>query len=132
MKAAIEDLSHRRPVWVALSALFLDMQLEPPDFQRLGRTLASSPYTLNEIEDILFGEVYPACIWNLRMLGGVYWGFDADWLEEAILKHERSRFKIPRWLQCDRGMVREPWREIQAVVRERRNENSSHDTVRGT
>jgi hypothetical protein len=36
-------------------------------------------------------------------------------------------------LQCDHGMVREPWKEIQAIFRERRKENSSpHDTPRGT
>jgi hypothetical protein len=133
MKAAFEDLTSRRPVWVALSELFLDMELEAADLQRVGRTLAACPYTLKELEDILFGEVYPVCIWNLRTLdGGNFVGFDADLLEEAILKHERSRFKIPTWLQCDLGSVRKPWKEIQAVVHERRNENPSHDTVRGT
>jgi hypothetical protein len=40
MKTAIEDLSHRPPVWKALSELFLDLELEPADFERLGRTLA--------------------------------------------------------------------------------------------
>jgi hypothetical protein len=43
MKAAIEDIRDRRPVWDALSELFLDTELEPTDFQRLGRILASSP-----------------------------------------------------------------------------------------
>jgi hypothetical protein len=133
MKAAIEDLPNRRPVWDALSQLFLDTELEPADFQRLGRTLASSPYTPREIEEILFAEVYPICIWNLLSVAGVWEGFDVDWLQEAILKKQRSWFKIPPCLHCGRWIIREPWKKIQAVFRERRKENSGpHDAHAGS
>ena len=122
MKAAIEDVANRRPVWEALSELFLDTELQPADFQRLGRTLAASPYTLDEIEGILYDEVYPICIWNLRSVAGEWARFDSAWLREAILKGQRSRLKIPRFLQMGHWMIREPWQTIKDVFQERRRE----------
>ena len=61
--AVIDD---RLPVWEALSDFFLDTELDEKDYQRISEVLASSPYTILDIEDILRFEIYPVLIWNLR------------------------------------------------------------------
>ena len=79
------DLDGRRPVWLALSDLFLDTDVNL--FRESNtRLLADSPYSLHELDAILREEVYPACSFNLREVAGEWAGFDADWLERRILR----------------------------------------------
>ena len=84
LRPAQSDLECRRPVWLALSDLFLDTDV---NLLRAGNvcTLAASPYTLDELDAILREEVYPACSFNLSLVAGEWAGFDADWLERRIL-----------------------------------------------
>src|SRR4051812_21049006 len=44
-----EDLRRRRPVWEALSDLFLDTQLQEHDFRYIARVVAESGYTDHEV-----------------------------------------------------------------------------------
>lgn len=63
------DLSARTPVWGALSDLFLDTDLCSPKWEDLAsgprpieyvaRTLAASPYTVEELREIELWEVAP-------------------------------------------------------------------------
>jgi hypothetical protein len=80
------DLDSRRPVWSALSELFLDTSLDSGDLNRIAGTLASSPYSLEELDQILLWEVYPACRGNLLSMAGEWAGFDPGWLESRILR----------------------------------------------
>jgi len=89
VKAASEDLANRRPVWEALSDLFLDTDVSLARQSRID-TLAASPYSLEEIERILIDEVYPICKYNLLSVAGAWSGFDQAWLEERILRRLRS------------------------------------------
>lgn len=89
MKPAIEDLEHRRPVWEALSDLFLDTDTSLARSWRVG-ILAASPYSLDELEQILIEEVYPVCHSNLFSVAGEWVGFDTQWLERSILRRLRS------------------------------------------
>lgn len=81
---ASADLERRRPVWLALSDLFLDTDVS---LFRRGNTrrLAASPYSLAALDAILREEVYPACSFNLTQVAGEWAGFDEDWLERRIL-----------------------------------------------
>ena len=78
------DLDRRRPVWLALSDLFLDTDV---NLFRDGNTrlLAASPYSPDELDTILREEVYPACSYNLSQVAGEWAGFDDVWLERRIL-----------------------------------------------
>ncbi len=78
------DLHARRSVWLALSDLFLDTDV---NLFREGNTrlLAASPYSIDELDTILREEIYPACSFNLSQVAGEWAGFDADWLERRIL-----------------------------------------------
>jgi hypothetical protein len=120
MKAASEDIPNRRPVWEALSEVFLDAEIPIADLQRLGRTLAASPYTVDEVEEILYDEVYPVCIWNLLCITAVWPLFETDWLQAEILKRRRSRFRVPRFLKA--WNMPGQWQEIRDVFQKHRKE----------
>ncbi len=126
LRPAGSHLARRRPVWLALSDLFLDTDV---NLLRAGnvRTLAASPYSRDELDRILREEVYPACSFNLRAVAGEWAGFDADWLERRILRGGPS--PRPWWRQLGRYLtlgwsvpVRLPgewaeWREDVARLR---------------
>ena len=80
------DLDARRPVWLALSDLFLDTSLDDKDRDRIAQVLAASPYSIEQLHDILLWEVYPACHTNMYSIAGEWSGFDPQWLEERIRK----------------------------------------------
>jgi hypothetical protein len=85
------DLDFRRPVWEALSDLYLDTGT--PLFEKsIIEKLATSPYSLTEIEDILIHEVRPVCLWNA--FAWEWEGFDSTWLETEILRNRRSSSKL--------------------------------------
>lgn len=93
MKSKEIDIETRKPVWEALSTLFLDTDISLLSDYRAGK-LAESPYTIDELEEILREEVFPICSWNLFSTAGVWSGFDPEFLEKAIMKRIKSRFKI--------------------------------------
>lgn len=113
---AAADLARRRPVWEALSELFLDTELRDPDLRRIAKVVAASSYSPAELEAILYDELYPILIWNLRTAAGVWVGFDGAWLEERIRARHRRRFRCPRWLYIGRGMIRADWERILRMV----------------
>lgn len=80
------ELPIRRPVWLALSELFLDTSLSSGDLDRVARELSRSPYSIDELDEILLWEVYPACRSNLVALAGEWAGFGPEWLESKIVK----------------------------------------------
>lgn len=92
MRTASDDLASRRPVWVALSDMFLDTDVSLSRSWRIGE-LAQSPYSIDELQKILIFEVYPICKYNLLSVAGEWAGFDPDWLEQKILK----RASLPLW-----------------------------------
>ena len=122
LRPAGSDLARRRPVWLALSDLFLDTDVNL--FREANaRTLAASPYSLGELDTILREEVYPACSFNLREVTGEWAGFDADWLERRILRGGPP--PRPWWRQLGRYLslgwsvpvcVPEEWRQWREDV----------------
>jgi hypothetical protein len=114
------DLAARRPVWQALSDLFLDTELSPAVCAGNARVLASSPYSVDELRRILFDEVHPACSRNLLAVAGVWTGFDAGWLESRILARRRARLRWPARLLPLRAAIRSQIDELLAQVAELR------------
>ena len=91
------ELARRRPVWAALSALFLDTGLEDADYRRMARTLRDSGYAPAEWHGILRTEVAPVVGGNLFSAAGEWAGFDAAWLEAAILARDPRATLRSRW-----------------------------------
>jgi len=121
--AVIDD---RLPVWEALSDFFLDTELDEKDHQRISEVLASSPYSIQDIEDILRFEIYPVLIWNLRSVAGEWAGFDRDWLREKMEPRLNRRLKI-RMPMLQWGMVRDHWIRVSTIVRDIRKEQGEQD-----
>ena len=96
MKSAVEDLENRRRAWEALSDLYLDTDTSLSRQWRAA-ILAASPYSLEELEQILVEEIHPACRSNLLCVAGEWAGFDMEWLEQRILRRVRSRSPLRRF-----------------------------------
>ena len=115
-----EDIDRRRPVWAALSDLFLDTELDESALRHIAHKLVQSEYTDDELANILYGEVFPVCIWNMRSVAGEWVGIDTDWLQERILGNERKFWKKWRWCQPDRWMIKDDWQKVMDFVHEQR------------
>ena len=113
------QLQARRPVWEALSSLYLDNDVSLERDWR-ARTLASSPYTLKEIETILWNEVHPVCCLNLFQVAGEWCGFDLEWLERTICDRKPSRFPAPILFCMARAAMHylpeSEWRKTRAAM----------------
>ncbi|HWE96382.1 MAG TPA: hypothetical protein VG269_20635 [Tepidisphaeraceae bacterium] len=113
-----KDIERRRPVWSALSDLFLDTELDESALRYIGQKLVDSGYTDDELATILYGEVFPVCIWNLRSVAGEWAEIDADWLQTRILGNEGKFWKKWRCLQFGHRMIRDDWNTVMAIVHE--------------
>ena len=115
-----KDLERRRPVWAALSELFLDTELQTDDFQRIATVLWSSEYSEVELNEILRKEVAPVVRANLSSAAGTWEGFDQEWLEAEILRREPKRFSWPhlfnnyRLIEDDWAMVLREFRLLKS------------------
>jgi hypothetical protein len=133
LKPIADDLAARRPVWLALSDLFLDTDTSLSRVWRI-ETLAASPYSMAELEEILLDEVFPACGANLLIVAGEWAGFDQDWLERRIVRCARTTFRVLRpfraWqLQC---YLAEEWRATeQGVVAQRAEPKQPRESTNG-
>ena len=109
MRAPSLELEQRRPVWDALSELFLDTELQPEDHRRIARVLSASGYSEPELEQILRLAVGPVLLANLLSVAGQWAGFDLGWLEGQILRRGRRRWL--RWLPgaLTTKVVRHDW-----------------------
>lgn len=130
MKPAHEDLQHRRPVWQALSDLFLDTDTSLSRTWRVG-ILANSPYSIVELQEILLDEVYPVCRSNLFSPAGAWSGFESEWLEGSILRYLRSPFH--RWRRFSLGRftvhMSLEWRQTKAEVIQQRSGGPAHNVA---
>ena len=87
MNSALFELERRRPVWEALSELFLnDLVLDDGTLAiRLADKAIESGYTIDDLQRILVEEVAPALYPSVYVIGG--WDvFPIDALEKAILR----------------------------------------------
>ncbi|MFC3700011.1 hypothetical protein ACFOND_00040 [Reinekea marina] len=84
------NLNKRKPVWVALSDLFLDTDVTRY-YENIVRVCVESDYSPEEIRLILFDEVAPAVSKNLLSVAGEWSGFDKGWLIEEIIRGIRRK-----------------------------------------
>ena len=120
-----QDLAARRQVWGAMSEMFLDTDVA--QFREHTATLlASSPYSLAQLDTILRDEVNPACRYNFVLVAGEWAGFDVDALQVRILARAHSRFAFLRWLNpAERWMpVAEEWQQTRQRVAAIRDGNT--------
>ena len=116
MLTASKDLENRRPVWRALSLLFLDTEMSSSTIQMIATALAESAYTEAELHSILEREVAPVLSSNLSSVAGVWDEFDQEYLESEILKRDRRWLRL--WqLSSPIRLVKEEWAMIREELR---------------
>ncbi|WP_430907002.1 DUF7079 family protein [Maribacter sp. 2-571] len=116
-----EALTHRKPVWTALSELYLDTELQDYSYRHIAKQFQASPYSLTQIKEINRSEVFPVLCLNLISVAGVWTGFDEDWLIKTIV-HKRKRnnpFKRLAYVFCYfcmKGTFKEYWERIETEL----------------
>jgi hypothetical protein len=108
MIPAIDDLARRRPVWIALSDLFADSELS---YQTIASTVAMSGYTVDEIETILWSEVFPAAEFNFGSPVPIS-AFDPDKLEESILERAQTKGDTCPVDSRTRRVIEKEWSQV--------------------
>ncbi len=122
MKKASDDIEARRPVWWALSDLFLDTELDEATYNYIAQICIESPYSPDECSEILWLEVFPICAGNLFSMAGVWGAFDQEWLESEILRHV-STWRFRFWKRFGfqppllGRIVLSDWHKIQALMK---------------
>ena len=118
-----EELQRRKPLWTALSELWLDTELDPADIRRIARAATESGYSLAELDEIYLYEVAPVVSGNLLTPAGVWDGFEDDWLHAEARKRAESRSHWLRfwvWTSFGRKLMtyatEKHWQEIIALV----------------
>ena len=90
-----EEIERRKPVWLALSELWLDTELTELDINHIATKMVDSGYSLTELRVICDNEIAPVVYKNLLSpVGGVWSGFDETWLFQQILTEMN---KPKRW-----------------------------------
>jgi hypothetical protein len=121
MAQAPNTLAARRPLWQALSDLYLDNEPTERDLAWIADVCARSPYSLNEINHIMFGEVYPSLIGNLFSMAGEWAGFDPEWLINKISQNQSRRTFLPWWINpVKQYYLGAYWRCIRRKIHEKR------------
>jgi hypothetical protein len=122
-KLSANELERRKPVWTAVSELWLDVHLDTSDLQRIAQVLTASGYSMNELDDIYLYEVAPVVSSNLRLPAGVWDGFDPNWLHPQTQRRAERRGAWLRfciaigigrsWLT---GGTRKQWNEVRRLI----------------
>lgn len=119
-EAGPDDAGARIPVWNALSDLYLDTDVAR-SHGHIVRTLVASPYSLEEMHDMLMYDVHPALYRNLMSVAGEWAGFDEAWLVERIAtirRQPRWRRRITHWFARDIGAQ---WCTLEPMIRAARS-----------
>ena len=121
------ELARRKPVWIALSDLWLDTEFTPADEKRVAAVLIASHYPVPELEEIYLYEVAPVVSGNLLAVAGVWQGFDEAWLCAAARRRAEQRalsvgIGMRLWVRYGLGRrmmtyaTAQHWRAIMAHV----------------
>ncbi|MFT5836554.1 MAG: hypothetical protein ACI9ZV_000049 [Candidatus Azotimanducaceae bacterium] len=112
MKLSESQIERRRPVWTALSNLFLDTELQDNQFTEIAERIQESGYTFEETEKILMEEVFPVLIPNLAPIAGEWAGFDEEWLHATILESKAPSLIRKVMNRISFGMIRSDWKDV--------------------
>lgn len=116
MKQPAEELERRRPVWEAMSRLFLDTDLDQREMDQIAAILRASGYTPAELDAILWREVCPVLGRNLLSVAGEWSGFDIAALERQILRRPPGRWRSwPSRLGAGH-LVRKAWARLRHLL----------------
>jgi len=105
-KLTLAEITRRKPVWIALSDLWLDTELTASSINHIAMVMVDSGYSLSELRVICDSEVAPVVFKNLKSFAGAWSGFDESWLVQQIL---REINKPKRWQDALLDPIRRPF-----------------------
>ena len=98
MKPPEEDLENRKPVWNVMQMIYMDTDMDS-EYPHIAEVCVASPYSISELKEILFKEVFPACRPNFYYPVAPEWcGYEMNWLTQRILKKHRHGKRFPLFL----------------------------------
>ena len=117
------EIIARTPVWIALSDLYLDTDISG-EYSAVAFVCAQSPFSLDELREILVYEVNPVVSPNLYSMAGVWDGFDEQWLIAEICRKTQTKpvnifSKIRSFLGCFSYAARQ-WRVLESMITKQR------------
>lgn len=124
------DLEERRPVWEALSTMYLDTDVSLSRAWRV-QVLSASPYSVAEMDAILREEIHPVCFSNLLQPAGEWAGFDPGRLEQAIRRRGtrwRSRLLARLSLVLPGCFPTEEWTVTRREIASLRSQHGASQT----
>jgi hypothetical protein len=98
MMLSDDEIERRRPVWLAVSELWLDTELDENDLERIAAVMSLSGYSLDELRGIYLHEVAPVVYLNTLSMTGAWAGFDEGWLYNKIMREVRRAGPMRRFL----------------------------------
>lgn len=123
------DIYLRKPVWSALSMLWLDTELQESEINSIAEIMFKSGYSIKQLHHIYQKEVAPIVYTNLLCPAGEWAGFDEAWLHEKIISSLRSRncldylfFKLNRKLMF--YATDELWKKIELRFNQKKRHNT--------
>ena len=117
LEPAHYDIDNRLPVWRACTEFYLDTPLDDCDYKRIAEICAASPYTLHQLDRIMFTEVWPAFRQNLASMAGEWRGWPDNFIVDRILKKSRLRFYIWWRLNPFKAWFCGDWETVKTQVK---------------
>lgn len=113
------EIEKRKPVWLALSRMYLDTELQQYDIDLIIDAIKESPFSLEEVMTIDKYEVFPVLYQNLMSVAGVWNAFEESWLVNEILSSLNKRntlrtFIIKVIYVSQKAKYRKLWMNIAA------------------
>lgn len=113
MQSPEQDVTDRSPVWDALQMLYMDTDVSL-SYDYIIKICASSKYSLQELDEILYNEVLPAVRFNMLMLPAPEWqGFELEWLKQRVLKKHRFGRRRPIWFRLYTSLH---WKKVRPKI----------------
>lgn len=129
MKAASDPtlspdlIAARRPLWAAMSEMWLDTELGPIELEYIARMMAESGLTDEALREVYLVELAPVLWPNLFATAGEWAGFDQEWLSERIVHNlthhpRRTRFwsRFPLTRRMMTYATEEYWRALMPMA----------------
>ncbi|VVQ17401.1 hypothetical protein PS938_04414 [Pseudomonas fluorescens] len=122
----MEDKLDQRKLWVALSDLFVDTEV---DYKKIAEVAKN--YSIEEVEFALFERVAPVCISNmLTPAPPIWWYFDEEKLLvdiEALIKKRAEQGIVGKYRSAVAGRLRRlisssVWAKLKAEIEKAKRE----------
>jgi len=114
MKRPEDDLKARQIAWDAMHVLWLDTDVDAVHLDDAAAQCAQTAYSISELEQIYWQEVYPAMHSNVQSIAGEWAPLALETLSAEILK--RHKFSRSTWFKRFRPMANRNWDKLRSRI----------------